>query len=334
MENIKLNISENALVRVLGLVAIVFLVSCQEFDLPEAGSLPDNTLPEANFSYVRSGNTLADFKYVSFTNASSEATKYDWDFGVGTVCDTATVDGILTIVCSDATTSTDKDVALVKFADGEGTYSVTLTASDANDAFSEHTLDVEIIDQFVATNPTVQNGDFSSTPFSESDWKVGAFTDGTTTAPNTSSDGNSINYDGSDNGSKTPGMKFTSGTSNPANPGGRRYAYQTLTVSPTTDDRTVKYILEYDYAISAGAGTVTFEILDGHFDDDGADALASSADPGPIGQAVATETLGKGNFTTEKMEFTSNASGLISIWIYAELTADAWIDNVKLYPKP
>ncbi|MEO9869158.1 PKD domain-containing protein [Ekhidna sp.] len=331
--NNKFSISKKIPFKLLGLFAIVFFVSC-EFELPEAGSLPDNILPEANYSYVRSGNTLADFKFVSFTNASSEATKYEWDFGVGVVCDTATVDGILTIICSTETTSAEKDVPLVKFEDGEGTYPVTLTASDANGSSSDLTLDVEVIDQFVAINPTVQNGDFSITPFTTEDWKVNAFTDGTTTAPNTTSDGNSINYDGSDNGSKTPGMKFASGTSNPANPGGRRYAYQTLTVSPTTTDRTVKYILEYDYAITAGAGTITFEVLDGHFEDDGADALASSTGPGPLGQSVATETLGKGNFTTEKMEFTSNGSGLISIWIYAELTADGWIDNVKLYPKP
>lgn len=331
MKNIKVNILEHAL-GVLGLVAIVFMASCsQEFELPDTGSIPDNTLPEANFSFVRSGNTLADFKIISFTNSSAEATKYAWDFGVGVVCDTATVNGVLTIVCGDETTSTDKDVPLVKFSDGEGTYPVTLVASDANDSEDVLTLDVEVVDEFVAINPVVNNGDMESKPFS-TDWGMAAYTGVSSTTPNTSSDGSPIDYDGIDTGSKTGGMKFTSGTSNPANQGSRRYAYQALTVSPTTADRTVKYIVEYQYAIkvAASAGSkIIVEILDGHFDD-AADAIAST----PLTQSTGTELLGKGVFETVKQEFTSNASGEIAIFLSSETDQDAYIDNVKVYPKP
>jgi hypothetical protein len=313
---------------VLGLSIMVFAVSCEEtfeFDLPETGSLPDLTLPEANFSYTPNPE---NFRLVKFTNASTESTNYQWNFGEGVVCQE---DANGDIICGTDNTSTEVDVDFVRFDAGEGDYEVTLTALDANEASGAKTIIVEVRDVFVAINPTVVNGDMEE-GFTPS-WKIDAFTGGTTTTVNTSSDGSPLLYDGTDSGStKTKGMKFASGTSDPTNPGSRRYAYQALTVSETTPDRTVKYIVEYEYAIklSATAGSnITVQILDGHFDD-GADALAST----PLTESVADELLGKGNFTVVKKEFTSNASGQVSIWIFGDTDQDAYIDNVKVYPKP
>lgn len=317
---------------VLGLLAIIFVISCEktfEFDLPDTGSIADTTLPEANFSFTPNPE---NFKVVKFINASNESTKYLWDFGEnGVVCDTTTIDGVSgVIVCGDESTSTNVDVSFVKFDAGEGDYEVSLTALDANNASGINTQIVEIRDVFVPINPTVVNGDMESRPFTL--WGINSFTDGTTATPNTSSDGSPVDYEGNDTGSKTGGMKFASGTSNPDNPGSRRYAYQPLMVSPTTSERTVKYTIEYQYAIkvAAAAGSnITVQILDGHFED-GKDALAANV----LTTSVASELLGKGNFTTVKKDFTANASGLISIWIYANTTQDAYIDNVKVYPKP
>ena len=288
----KLNTLNNTIKLVLGLFVIVFMISCEEafeFDLPDTGSIPDATLPEANFSYTPNPE---NFKILKFVNTSNESTKYLWDFGAnGVVCDTTTVNGVHgVIVCGSESTSTSKDVSFVKFDAGEGDYEVTLTASDANDASGVNTQIVEIRDVFVPINPIVQNGDMENKTFA-TNWGIAAFTDGTKTTPNTSSDGSPIDYDEVDTGSKTGGMKFAAGTSNPANPGSRRYAYQPLTVSETTVDRTVKYIIEYQYAIkvAAAAGSnITVQILDGHFDD-GKDALAANV----LATSVASELNGK-----------------------------------------
>ncbi len=326
MKQQKLNALKNTMCLVLALLVITFVVSCEEafeFDLPDTGSIPDLTLPEANFSYTPNPE---NFRIVSFTNESNESTKYLWNFGEGVVCEEE--NGV--IVCGTETTSTDKDVAFVRFDAGEGDYEVTLTALDANDASGTNTQIVEIRDVFVPINPIIENGDME-TGFTPS-WNMEKFTDGKTTPPNTSSDGSFLDYDGVDTGSKTKGMKFAAGTSNPADPGNRRYAYQPIRVSETTADRTVKYIIEYEYAIKVAAApgsNITVQILDGHFDD-GKDALAANV----LTTSVADELLGKGVFTTVKKEFTSNASGLISIWISGETTQDAYIDNVKVYPKP
>ncbi|WP_299670390.1 hypothetical protein [uncultured Polaribacter sp.] len=328
----KLNTFKNITTIVLSVFALIFVVSCEEafeFDLPETGSIADATLPSANFSTAPNPE---NFKIIKFTNASSEATNYVWDFGEnGVVCDTTTVNGVHgVIVCGDESTSTEIDVSFVKFNAGEGDYQVTLTALDANNASGVQTQTVEVRDVFVPINPIVINGNME-VGFTPS-WNIEAFTDGTKTPPNTSSDGSPIDYDEVDTGSKTKGMKFAASTSNPANAGSRRYAYQALTVSPTTVDRTVKYIVEYQYAIkvAASAGSnITVQILDGHFND-GKDALAASV----LTTSVASELLGKGVFTTVKKEFTSNASGLISIWIFGDTDQDAYIDNVKVYPKP
>ena len=322
----KLNTLKNTIMMVLGVSAIIFLVGCEEtfeFDLPEAGSIVDTTLPQANFSHAPNPE---NFRIIKFTNASSEATNYLWDFGEGVVCDL--VDGV--IVCTEESTSTDIDVAYVKFSAGEGDYEVTLTALDANAASGTNTKTIEVRDIFVPITPIVENGDME-VGFTPS-WKIENFTGGTTTTVNTSSDGAPFFYDGTEAPGKTRGMKFSSSASNPGNPGSRRYAYQAIIVSPTTPDRTVKYVIEYMYAIKVAAkagSNITVQILDGHFDD-GADAVAST----PLGESIANELNGKGNFVVVKKEFTSNASGEIAIWIFGDTDQDAYIDNVKIYPKP
>ncbi|WP_298237891.1 hypothetical protein [uncultured Algibacter sp.] len=323
----KLNALKNTMGLVLALLAITFVVSCEEafeFDLPDTGSIPDLTLPEANFSYTPNP---VDFKIVSFTNESNESTKYKWDFGEGVVCEEDT-NGV--IVCGTENTSTETDVAFVRFDAGEGDYEVTLTALDANDASGIIKQIVEIRDVFVPINPIVINGDMEE-GFNPS-WKIDDTTGISKDTPNTSSDGAPFLYDGTPAPGKTRGMKFSASASNPANQGSRRYAYQALTVSPTTADRTVKYVIEYMYAIKVAAtpgSNITVQILDGHFDA-ALDAIASA----PLTESVASELNGKGNFVTVKKEFTSNESGLVSIWISGETDQDAYIDNINVYPKP
>ncbi|MEL6987009.1 MAG: PKD domain-containing protein [Bacteroidota bacterium] len=114
-------------IRILFCFSIVLLiVSCEdqfEFELPEANSIVDTEFPNANFSYA---STLEDFKTIKFTNLSNESINYVWDFGGGN-------------------TSNDKDPTFT-FDGGEGTYPVTLTASDANGMTGSITIDVMVVE--------------------------------------------------------------------------------------------------------------------------------------------------------------------------------------------
>lgn len=309
----QLNIFEKAIRTLICLSIILVSVSCEEafqFDLPEAGSLPDNSLPTASFEYIPDPD---DFRILEFNNLSTESTKYLWDFGGGV-------------------TSTDKDPSH-RFDAGEGTYPVTLTAIDNNEASTTVTLEVEVVDKFVPIPVEIKNGDFND---GQNEWKFSSFPGGTISPYNSSSDGSFTNYDGSDNGAKTSGAKWTKSTSAGAYlSSGTRYAYQAITVSPTIPGRNVDYILEYEYAIKTpaeqagvapGGNRIISEILDGHFSD-GNNAVAST----PIKQFVASETKGKTVHTTVKMKFRTNATGEVSILFYAVTDVDAYIDNVKVY---
>lgn len=114
----------------LGLVIASF-VSCVgsdtfRDDLADTGSKEDTVFPAANFDYTASQD---DFAVINFTDLSSEANIYAWDFGGGA-------------------TSTDRDPSHT-FA-GEGTYPVTLVASDANGEVSTITIDVVVVDELIA----------------------------------------------------------------------------------------------------------------------------------------------------------------------------------------
>ncbi len=290
-------------------IALLF-ASCEEayrFELPDANSKEDTILPTADFSYIPNAD---DFTTIEFTNLSFESIKYEWDFGEGN-------------------TSAETDPSFT-FSGGEGVYPVTLTASDANGASDQITINVEVLDVFVAITPDIINGNFDE---GQDDWKFSTFTGGTTSPFNSSSDGSPLNYDGTDSGStKTAGAKWTMATSAGVylSPN-TRYAYQAIVVSPNED-----YILEYEYAIkndgtvADGGNRIIGGILDGHFDD-GADAIPSF-DALPIVSNVGTMDLGKGVFTTVRAEFTANDSGEVAILIYGVTDVDAYVDNVKVYP--
>ena len=104
----------------------LFANSCKkafEFDLPEANSKEDTVFPTANFSYAA---TLEDFRTIKFNNLSFESTIFSWDLGGGN-------------------TSNEKD-PIFTFEAGEGTYPVTLTASDANGVSDAITIDVIVVE--------------------------------------------------------------------------------------------------------------------------------------------------------------------------------------------
>lgn len=108
------------------LLSMIAFTSCEDNILPEIGSIEDLTPPTANFSYV---STQTDFRTILFTNTSSSASTFSWDFGGGD-------------------SSTEKDPTYT-FTGGEGTYPVTLTSSDGNGVTSTVTLNVEVVDLLI-----------------------------------------------------------------------------------------------------------------------------------------------------------------------------------------
>ncbi len=113
-------------IRIFLCFSIIFLVnSCDDpfgVELPDSNSIADTDFPTANFSYA---STLEDFKTIKFTNLSAESTTYEWDFGGGN-------------------TSSEQD-PLFTFP-GEGTFPVSLTASDGNGVTGTTTIDVEVVE--------------------------------------------------------------------------------------------------------------------------------------------------------------------------------------------
>ena len=312
----KINIKRPVNIMVLTIytaVVSISLVSCDpslpglEYELPEANSKADETPPSANFSATETD----DFLTYTFANLSSSATDYVWEFG-------------------DGNSSTDLD-GMNTYPD-EGTYTITLTATDKLGVSSTFSETIEVVEPEAppAINPEILNGNFDD---GQSEWKIASFTGGTTSPYNSSSDGSPLNYDGSDSGSsKTPGAKWTSSTSaGPSLSSSTRYAYQAITVSPNTE-----YVIEFEHAIKtdavdiAGGDRVIVEVLDGQFSD-GVDAVASS-NAGPLVQVVGDVANGKGDFKVLTGQFTSNATGEVAIWIYAITNHELYIDNVKVYP--
>ena len=107
-------------------VLILFL-ACDDFDkyeLPEANSIPDATPPQAVFTAIQSEEVDNDgWKDFYFSNGSISATTYAWDFG-------------------DGNTSSDYEPTN-RFSD-EGTYTVSLTASDNNGLSNTLTKDLTV----------------------------------------------------------------------------------------------------------------------------------------------------------------------------------------------
>ena len=297
-----------------------------KFELGTGGIASNEaTLNVDNIYLYRAPLSVPDFIFdevasdydVTFTDASELATSYSWDFG-------------------DGNSSTDANPTHSYINDGvEKNYMVTLTTTNSLNKTTSITKEVTVGGPAGPINPEIIHGDFNLDDSSMSNaWKI-ANTTGNSNPFGRSSDGSCTNYDGTDNGSKTRGAKWSSSQSANADgtavAGDTRYAYQAVTLSPNTD-----YIFEYEYAIQTGGAetnSIVASILNGHYNDSES-AVASNA----LVQHVGTEAKGKfadnscSGGTTMKLKFRSNSVGEVAILIYAVTDKDAWIDNVKMYP--
>lgn len=147
MKNLKTNnVSVFAKFKTLLLiVALSCFSSCDENELPEAGSIPDLTPPSALFSASQGEGAGDEWKTVFFSNQSNSATSYSWDFGDGNM-------------------STDFEPS--NEYSGEGTYTVTLVARDNLGVESTFTDTVEVTQPPAPTvpDPTLINADFDKLP--------------------------------------------------------------------------------------------------------------------------------------------------------------------------
>lgn len=263
-----------SLLMVTAIVMSFTLFSCEDyfkFDLPEENSKADDTPPMADFGVTQGENEA--WQTYTFANFSDSATDFVWDFG-------------------DGNSSTDVDGE--NTYPGEGTYTVTLTASDKNGAtaMSSVTFDVVEPEAPQATIPDILEGGFEDN----------ALPDGT--------------GDGRDSWRSDLG-EIMQITSSPVYEGeqaakfpsdGSRMALQALKVTPNTD-----YVLTYYYTMKTGdPGSITVAMLAGTLTD-----LANVADQ-TIASFKGTDQTDANTYVKVDLEFNSGANDTVSIYITNE----------------
>jgi|26BtaG_2_1085354.scaffolds.fasta_scaffold00230_10 PKD repeat protein len=284
--------------QVLGLAAfisvIAVFISCDpalsafEFDLPEAGSIADATPPTANFSATQSS---IDYRMYNFSNLSVSATTYFWDFG-------------------DGNTSSSLDA--VNTFPGEGTYTVTLKASDALGVESIFSMTVDVVEPEApeAIVPFIREAGFEdNSPGSEECgngnmdgrdcWRIsGGTIFGITSSPVRSG---------------SQGAKFDAGSN--------RVAYQALTVTPNTD-----YIVTIYYTIKTSplGSAMRLAILGN------AISHASEAEDAIIASAIGDNQDDANEYLPLVLSFNSGATDTIAIWIDSNNVAESRIDDVSI----
>ena len=116
------------------LAVVTLLFSCDNFELPEEGSIADETPPAAAFNAIPNP---ANFLEYNFTNLSVSATDYVWNFGDG-----------------NTSTAVDPTNAYAEI----GTYTVSLTATDKLNATSTTNQEIVIEEPIIIEPPTPTDG--------------------------------------------------------------------------------------------------------------------------------------------------------------------------------
>ncbi|AUC74207.1 PKD domain-containing protein [Olleya sp. Bg11-27] len=142
------NLIKNSFLSVVAVATLSMFNSCEDLEQFEpigANSIADETPPNALFT-VSQGQGVGDaWRNYSFANASTSATTYAWDFGNGQV--SSEVDGATTYP-------------------GEGTYTVSLTASDNLGVVSSYSETFNVVepDEPLVADPILVNADFDKLP--------------------------------------------------------------------------------------------------------------------------------------------------------------------------
>ncbi len=282
----KFNHTQSITIGGLLLFAILFFVGCEkafEFDLPESNSIADVDFPVANFSYA---STAEDFQTIKFNNLSFESATYLWDFGGGN-------------------TSNEQDPTFT-FEGGEGTYPVTLTASDGNGVTDVITIMVQVVQG--PFQPVIQEAGFEDN-----------------TLPDGSGDGRDswrtsiagvIQITGSPVTFGDQGAKLPSDQS--------RVGYQEIVVEAETN-----YDLRFWYTMLQGSSDpfVTVSIVG--VTEFGPIMTREAAAAGTIASVTVTDTEDPLEYIEQKLSFNSGANDKIGIYFFNG-PVEARLDNFTI----
>ncbi len=253
-------------------------------DLPDANSKVDTVFPAASFSFASSSE---DFRIVSFSNLSTEAATYSWDFG-------------------DGNTSTEQNPTFT-FEDGEGTYPVTLTATDGNGVTGSNTVDVIV--QEGPFQPIILEAGFEDNEIENGDgrdsWR-------------NSDLGGVIQITGSpvsfgDQGAKLP------------TPAGDRVGYQEITV-----DADSNYDLFFYYTMLANSGdpSITVSVL-GVTENGGTFTTDEEVANGTIASVTVTDDEDPEVYIQQQLSFNSGSNNTVAIY-FTNGEVEARLDNFTI----
>ncbi|MEP2280634.1 PKD domain-containing protein [Maribacter sp.] len=255
-------------------------------DLPDANSIADTIFPAASFAYASSSD---DFRMVSFSNLSTEAATYLWDFGGGN-------------------TSTEQNPTFL-FEQGEGTYPVTLTATDGNGVTGSNTVDVIVVEG--PFQPAILEAGF------EDDTLPDGGGDGRDSWRN-SDLGGVIQITGSpvtfgDQGAKLP------------LPAGDRIGYQEITVEPDSN-----YDLFFYYTMFSGSSdpSVTVSIL-GVTQNGGTFTSFDQFSEGTLASVTVTDDEEPEVYIQQQLSFNSGENNTVAIY-FTNGEVEARLDNFTI----
>ncbi len=263
---------------------ILFSSACEE-ELPSAGSLPDKTPPAAFFTFSQSDVNYLD---VTFANQSTSATIFFWEFG-------------------DGNTSTDEEPSNEYAA--EGSYTVSLTATDANGLDSTYSEVIELVEPDIEFMPVILEAGFE-------DGSDGADSCG---------DGNE---DGRDCWRNSDLGGVIQITQSPVHEGAQaaklptsndRIGYQLVTVEADTD-----YILSFYYTMKTSpAGSLTVRVLNGPVNDPNDIAGAT------IVSGTYSDQTDDSAYILESLTFNSGSSTQIAIY-FDNVDVESRLDSFTL----
>ena len=260
----------------LGICACFLVTGCDfEYELPEAGSIADETPPKADFSFSADPE---DYTLISFSNTSSSATDYSWDFGNGE-------------------TSTDKNPSST-FPDG--TYTVTLTATDKLGASNTVTKEITI-EQPAKFIPNILEAGFE---------------DGTLDGEGDGRDSWRNDAGGVIQITESPVFDGTQAAKLPAE--GDRVGMQLIPIEPNQD-----YILSFYYTIKSDPGTLTVAIL--------SDMVTDLADVegATIASVALTDNSDANTYVETTLEFNSGDNSNVAIFFHNE-GSECRLDNFDI----
>lgn len=270
----KVNILSKTRLLLLLLVVSSIVVSCVgdelfRDDLPEANSKADTVFPEANFSYASS---IDDFRTINFTNLSTEALSFAWDFGNGN-------------------TSVEEDPSFT-FND-EGTYAVSLTATDGNGITGTTSIEVIVVEG--PFQPIILEAGFEDDTLPEGGG------DGRDSWRN-SDLGGVIQITGSpvtfgDQGAKLPV------------PAGDRIGYQEITVDPETN-----YDLSFWYTMLSGSSDPRLIVSVLGVTENGPIETKDEATDATIASVTVTDDSEPDVYVQQKLSFNSGINNTVAIY--------------------